>query len=110
MPNIEQTFGVETTVVKNLTDEEYYTAWFPANTGYGRIIPRRGRVTIEGNIFELVAGIPTLLAKLHTDISNGKIAIAYSGTPTESDYMKTNIFAYQTVGLPDELITSSSTG
>lgn len=114
--DLEQTFGVTRTIVKNLTGASYRLRWWPERYGEGRSIAAHERIVIEANLFEEIYAKPHLLAALQEDTTSGRIAISACGTPPE-DADGDNLYAvlddqtqpgWQTHGCTDWEWNSSS--
>jgi len=90
MTNLSRSFGVDYSIVQNLTGKRRFLSWFPANSGEGRWIEAREQIRFSGNIFEVVSGVPKQKAALNLDIINGDISIATCGaSPDKYDVVET---------------------
>lgn len=82
--DLSPSFGVDFTIIKNLTNERQFLAWFPTAHGHGRFIEPLERIRFGGNLFEAILGFPDLKAKLERDIqTDGIVAVTVCGTVPE---------------------------
>lgn len=79
--DFSRSYGVDYTVVRNLTGKRKFLMWFPEAVGHGRWIEPRSQIRFSGNLFETLAAMPNLKALLDVDIRSGEIAVAACGNP-----------------------------
>lgn len=79
MPNLSRNHGVSYTVVRNLTNREFFAPWFPAHNGFGVTLAANTTVKFKGNLFEAMLGYPGFTAQLLADVKSGAVAITVCG-------------------------------
>lgn len=90
MTDLSRSFGVDYSIVQNLTSKRHFLSWFPANSGMGRWIEPNEQIRFSGNIFEAVVGVPRYKASLQADTTSGKIAVTVCGaSPSKYDVVET---------------------
>ena len=81
MSDLSRSFGVDFTVVRNLTGEAKFLSWYPAANGQGVWLAARASVRFGGNLLEAVVGRPAQEAAMNADAANGIVSISVCGDP-----------------------------
>ena len=86
MANLSQSHGVVRTVVRNLSGQDLFLAWYPSENldSWGLVLPGRQQVRFNGNLLEALLGYPKKRARLSMDLRSGRVAVRVCGTPPDS--------------------------
>lgn len=77
----DNNFGVQYTVVRNLTGVDLWLSWYPTGRGFGITLARGSRLRFSGNLLESVLGLPEHAAAMRDDIALGRIVVETCGDP-----------------------------
>ena len=107
MSKFPRSYGVNYTVIKNLTGERKFLAWFPTEKGGdGRWIEAHEKIKVSGNFFEAFNAQPLRKSRMDADITDGIVAVAACADP-EIEYSQI-VTQPVTLGCIDWVYESSS--
>lgn len=86
MADLSQSHGVASTVVRNLTGQDIFLAWYPSSNmdSWGLMLPGYQQIRFNGNLLEALLGYPKKRFQLQQDLTSGRIGLRVCG------YLSTN--------------------
>lgn len=82
MADLSQSHGVTHTVVRNLTGQDLFLAWYPSENldSWGHTLPGYHQLRFNGNLLEALLGYPRKRVQLQTDLNSGRVAVRVCGS------------------------------